>query len=525
MAQRSGDSDEMLDWLGRRETYPGPPPNVELRETHISWVFLTDQFVYKLKKPVEFDFLDYSTVDKRRWSCREELRLNRRLAPDVYLDVVRIVRDSESKLRLGGAGETVDWAVKMRRLPDDQSLAAQIRERELPAAQLDAIAGVLATFYESLVPVEVDAASYVGRLNDHVRQNREALLECDRLPSNSVRRIHGAQLQSLRLQPELFARRTGDGGSSRIVEGHGDLRPEHVYLTPQPIAIDCIEFNREFRELDVADELSFLAMECDALAAAEVGRCILDRCCQMLDDQPPAVLIAFYKSYRACVRAKVKALRSEQLEAGAAAKAINDAEKYLCLADQYSRLLGDPILIVVRGLMGTGKSTVARGLSDALGAELLQTDHIRQQLFGPNRDDAAYGEGRYRDENRQRVYDQMLMLADKRLTDRLSVVLDGSFLSAALCRQAAALAVRNQTVRNNVRLLFVQCECPDVVARERIARRAAQGSDASEARPELYHQQQQDAEPIPADLPRCKVDTNAYPDEIVERVIREFQRP
>lgn len=283
--------------------YPEPTSRVETVETHMSWVFLTDTRAYKLKKPVRYDYLDFSTPEARRHDCEEEVRLNRRLAPDVYLDVVPLVYDTTGRLRLGGAGEAADWLVRMRRLPADHMLDRLLREGRATQAGIGRLAGRLARFYATL-PVEAIAPEiYRQTLAARIAENLRELTSPEfGLAAEGLARTAQAQLGFLVECAAWFDRRVREG---RIVEGHGDLRPEHVCMLDEPVVIDCLEFNRAFRVLDRVDELGYLALECERLGAPEVGRWLLDAYSASSGDAPPAALIDFYQSCRASLRAKL----------------------------------------------------------------------------------------------------------------------------------------------------------------------------------------------------------------------------
>ncbi|MCA9162562.1 MAG: hypothetical protein KDA62_06265, partial [Planctomycetales bacterium] len=246
-------------WMQSVAAYPFVTSDVEVIETHISYVYLTDRFVFKLKKPVRYEFLDFSTAEARRQACCEEVRLNRRLARDIYLDVVPITVD-DGHFHLGGDGKPVDWLVKMRRLPADRAMDELIRRGELTEAHVGQVAKTLANFYQQAPPVSLRCESYRQAIAQHVRANHlELSREVHQLPEPMIRRVWQAQQRVLQLWPDLLTTRVCDG---RIVDGHGDLRPEHIYLAPSPTVIDCIEFNSDFRQIDVLDELCFLDMEC-----------------------------------------------------------------------------------------------------------------------------------------------------------------------------------------------------------------------------------------------------------------------
>lgn len=502
----------IVRWLARPESYSHRPDRVEHVETHISHVFLAGSYVYKLKKPVKYDFLDFSTLAAREHACREELRLNRRLAPDTYLDVVPVMRGVNGDLRFHGAGETVDWLVEMRRLPTELTLDALHRRNKLRPGHIDRLAATLVRFYQSLPPLRLTPEEYRQRCLSHVRGNLGELLAAGHhLPRGMVERVHGFQLQLLRLRPDILDERVRAG---RVIDGHGDLRPEHICLS-EPLAIfDCIEFNPEFRTIDVADELAFLAAECDFLGADWVGPQLLRTYQQQSGDQPAADLWAFYKSYRACVRAKVAALRAGQVQGELQEAGAKEARRHLALADQYTAPWLEPLVLAVGGLSGTGKTTLAAALTDALGAQLLRTDVLRQELFGAGSHDAQMDGGIYRREAREQVYAELYRRAAALHADRISVVLDGTFSTLEQLKTAAALAVDPRS-----KFLAIECVCRPEIARERIGRRLATGNDASDARPEVHDMQRLRWEAWPADVAQVRVDTEQPLPQQVEQVI------
>jgi aminoglycoside phosphotransferase family enzyme len=292
-----------VGFLGRPDAYPEATSRVEAVETHMSWVFLTDAHAYKLKKPVRYPYLDFSTPEARRLDCEQEVRLNRRLARDVYLGVLPLVVDAAGRLRLGGEGETVDWLVQMRRLPADRMLDQLLRGGTVTQAEIGQLAQLFARFYAA-APVEALAPeAYRQTLATRIEDNLRELISPEfGLDPELPQRIARIQLGFLHGHAELFDRRVREG---RIVEGHGDLRPEHVCLLAEPVVIDCLEFNREFRILDPVDELGYLALECERLQAPRVGRWLLDGYGEASGDVPPDALIHFYQSCRASLRAKL----------------------------------------------------------------------------------------------------------------------------------------------------------------------------------------------------------------------------
>ena len=497
-------SANVVDLLSHASSYPDHPRAVKVIETHISWVFLTDRYAYKLKKPVRFEFLDFSTPELRHHACLEELRLNRRLAPDDYIAVLPITRDSNGLLTFNGHGEEVDWVVQMRRLPAEQALNVQLREGRLTSEKAEAIARFLATFYAGLIPIRLTAGDYRRALERHIRANGAALLNSPPTIVSKVRQAQSAQLRYLTIQADTIDSRVAAG---RIVEGHGDLRPEHIYLNGQPIVIDCIEFSDELRNVDIADDLSFLAMECERLDNSELGSSDLgDRVLATYQrvggDQVPALLLAFYRSYRACVRAKVVLLRNEQRPADRSAQDGEIVQQYIDLAARHAAELGPPMLLIIGGFMGTGKSTLSAKLAETFDIEKFSTDHIRRSILGASEAPASYSEGKYQPDMRSRVYDELLRQAGDVLKNGESAILDGTFLTGCLRQQAYRLADRYGAVP-----LFVHCTCPRPVAYTRIQRREDAGPSESEARVELYDLQARDVESPWADEPFVEVDT------------------
>ena len=272
-------------------------------QTHLSWVFLTDAHAYKLKKPARSDFVDLRTIADRRRNCRAEVRLNRRLAPDVYLGAVPLTRDAAGRLAINGDGDVVDWLVRMRRLPQDRMLDRIIASGLASTINVDAIVRPLCRLYRAARPVAMSAAAYLEALATEIDATQRALREPDyALPADTLDRI--ASLQSSILERDRAA--IGDRATSgRIVEGHGDLRPEHVCMTSPPRIIDCLEFSRELRSLDPVDELAYLALECERLGATDFRWRIFAAYRRMSGDAAIEALIDFYQSYRAFIRAKI----------------------------------------------------------------------------------------------------------------------------------------------------------------------------------------------------------------------------
>jgi aminoglycoside phosphotransferase family enzyme len=324
-----------LRFLGSPSAYGPEIPSVELRETHMSWVFLTPDLVFKLKKPVRYPFLDFSTLGARERFCREEIRLNRRLASDVYLDVVPLMQRADGSLWLGACPEgatAVDWLVKMRRLPADRMLDQAIRSESVTADQVDALADVLAGFYRSAPKADIAPADYTNRFVIEQATNRSVLMHPE-FPAlqERARDALDALDEAVAMHRESIAGRARGG---RIVEGHGDLRPEHVCLLDTPVVIDCLEFNRMLRLVDPFDELAFLGLECNFAGASWIGPQLVRRCAEALGDEVAPQLLAVYTAYRALLRARLSAAHLLEPDPREPERWLPQAARYIELALQ-----------------------------------------------------------------------------------------------------------------------------------------------------------------------------------------------
>ena len=319
---------EKVKFLTRGDAYSPPVPEVACRETHMSQVFLAGDRVYKLKKPVSFPYLDFSTLVRREKACRAEVKLNRRLASDVYRGITPLVL-SEQGFAIGGRGEIVDWLVVMKRLDDSQMLDNVIRERRLHRWQLDRLVEILLQFYRHAKPVFIAPAVHVAELLRGLAYNRRVLLD-PRLgiPPGSVRRVDAIQRRFVSERAGLLAERVR---RRYIVDGHGDLRPEHIYLGDPVRIIDCLEFNARLRMVDPFDEIAFLCLECERLGAAWAGEYLRRRIAHLLYDGHCDELFIFYRCYRAMLRARLSI--AHLLEANP-----RTPDKWAPLARSYLRL-------------------------------------------------------------------------------------------------------------------------------------------------------------------------------------------
>lgn len=328
--------DAKVKFLSRPDAYRPIPDAVVCRETHMSWVFLVGDRVYKLKKPVRFPYLDFSSLARREAACRAELRLNRTLAPDIYLDVLPLV-DTGKGFSFGGAGVPVDWLVAMKRLDESDMLDCLIAEQRVDAVKLERLVAVLALFYRRATPVLLSPAIHLVDWKRSLAYNRRILLDPRfGIPAGLVRRIDHAQRRFLDRHGGLIAARLRH---RRIVSGHGDLRPEHIWLGDEVRIIDCLEFNPRLRIVDPVDEVAYLSLECERLGAAWVGAFIERRMKRMLRDGPAEELFTFYRCHRATLRARLAIAHLLEEHPRTPEKWPRLARAYLKLAEASARKL------------------------------------------------------------------------------------------------------------------------------------------------------------------------------------------
>jgi aminoglycoside phosphotransferase family enzyme/predicted kinase len=508
--------------LLRPQAYGAPPSAaVSLRTTHASWVFLIGEEVWKVKRPVDFGFLDFRRLEDRRHCCAEEVRLNRRLAPGVYLGVeaVRLSRGHS----IGGTGPIVDWAVHMRRLPDDASAASLLGRGALDAGKLAALAARLAAFV-----AEVPAVPAAGERNVLQRNVDENFAQVepfvgDVVDAATFEEVRAFQVGALANHADRFAARVEEG---RIREGHGDLRLEHVYFLPPPdgiVAIDCIEFNDRFRNGDTAGEAAFLAMELEAARRPDLAAAFLARFAEASDDFGLYGVLDFYLSYRAWVRGKIAAFLSSDPTADAALRARkrDEAHRDFALARSFSGVPVDaPFVIMVGGMIGSGKSTLAEALGRRLAAPVVSSDRTRKALAGMGATDRG-GQDLYTPEAVERNYREVLRRAGQVLASGRGVILDATFQARRWRRAAAELASAA-----GARFAHVETSCAEgEVLRARLNERRTRPSvsDATDAELEKLEGSYEPVEPDEPG-PRVAVDTAGEPELAVASALDQLGR-
>lgn len=478
--------------LGRSEAYPYPVDTIALEETHASLAFLAGDFVYKVKKPVDFGFLDFSTLERRKFFCEEELRLNRRLTRDVYLEVVPVV-EAGGRLAVHGEGPALEYAVKMRRLDDNQMLGYLVESGQVDAAVWPALSQRLADFYSAAATGEGinqwGARAIVWRNIEENLEQSEPYRGTIVAPIQ-LQLIDEASRQFLDQEGELLEARIASG---KVREGHGDLHLAHIYVEgPGPDGlqiIDCIDFNPRLRCLDVAVDIAFLSMDLDYHGHPALARHVVELLSSDLDDLDLPRLVQFFSIYRAHVRAKVAGLRSDEIapELPEFFAVRNEAERFFDLATSYIVEPNKTSLILVGGLSGTGKSVISRRLARSIGAGLVSSDSIRLELAGKTpaeRQTVDFGTGIYTDEFNELTYERMFERAEATLSAGRSAVLDATFLNPKWRERASDLSARS-----GADLLMIECQCPPEVARDRLTKRARELFEPSEADWAIYQEQ------------------------------------
>jgi aminoglycoside phosphotransferase family enzyme/predicted kinase len=513
--------------LQRRSAYPRAVRAIELIQTHISFVFLVDDEVYKVKKPVDLGFVDFRTLEQRRDACEKEVALNRRGCPGgVYLGVVPITRDGDS-YRVGGDGEPVEYAVHMKRLPAEGMMDALLARDAVNFDMLGRVAARLAGLHEA-----ADRGPEITRLGGFATMRGNWQESLDQIAPFVGRTLSPRRYQRIEAFAHGFMRREEPLLRSREAEGwvrdcHGDLRSDAVCFDPSlPGGIciyDCIEFNDRFRYIDTGLDAAFLAMDLDYRGHADLSDLFVGLYAAAIGDKQLPVLLDFFKCYRAVVRGKVESLLLDDPHVRQKQKreAARRARVYFKLAETYAMRRPAQRLVLVTGPSGSGKSVLAGVLAARLGAVLLSTDMLRRELFErPEGAREAIDAGRYAPESRDRVYDELRRQAEAFLAQGRAVVLDGTYIER---RQRAPIVELAHAIETH--FLLVECSAPDDVIKARQQLRQAEAWTTSEGRWEVYLAQKRRMEPA-TELPlsqRLAIDTTTPLQSQIDAVLAKLE--
>lgn len=459
------------------EIYDPPVEKCVLIETHISWVILAGPYAYKIKKSINLGFLDFSTLEKRRFYCNEELRLNKRLAPTVYLSVLPITGTVEHP-QWAGEGDAIEYAIKMQAFPQQAQLDRVLANNALQSRHIDMLARHIANFHEKTDVAHVDSIygepeliyqpveENFSQIREHVK-NVNALDSISELERWSKANFHAMQ--------SFFSQRKAAGF---IRECHGDMHLRNIaWVDDAPLLFDCIEFSPSLRWIDVMSDVAFLVMDLQDRKQPELAQRFLNNYLEYTGDYAAMSVLRFYQVYRALVRAKIDAIRADQ--AGISPKEQAEAEKdffeYLNLALNYIRP-AKPQLIITRGMSASGKSTVSQSFLQQLGAIRIRSDVERKRLFGLKPEDdgqAAVGKGIYSPEATRMTYRKLEELAAQILDAGYSVIVDAVFLHHLEREQFRKLAEIKHTP-----FVILECIADAETLRQRIVQRKNDVSDA-----------------------------------------------
>jgi aminoglycoside phosphotransferase family enzyme/predicted kinase len=483
---------ELVQGLLEPKAYPEVPQRIELVQTQMSFVFLTDEYVYKVKKPVNLGYLDYTTLEKRHFFCRREVELNRRLCPEVYLGVVSITQDG-SNITVEGKGEAIEYAVKMRRLPQEAMMDALLAKNQVSPEMLTAVAQKLVEFHQR---AETNASiSAFGEIKAIRKNTEENFSQTEKYIGKTISQDNYQQIKVyadnfIKKNATLFQKRIADG---RVRDCHGDLHAAHICFADGICIYDCIEFNDRFRYSDVAAEVAFLAMDLDHYGRADLARSLVSTYIDKSKDNELAKLLHFYKCYRAYVRGKVESFKLDDPYIAPEEKrqALEMASSYFDLAHAYTR--SRPILLITTGLVGTGKTVLAQALAKRLGLVVISSDVTRKKLAGipiTEHRFEKFDSGIYSAEFSRKTYDNMFSEAKHTLTEGGSVILDASFTKAKERLKAKELAEET-----NADFFIIECTLDEASIKKRLAQRLGQ-STTSDGRWEIYEPQKRASDPV-----------------------------
>ncbi len=501
----------------KKNSFPFDVSEFKVVQTHISWVFITPELVYKIKKPVNFGFLDFTTLEKRKFFCEKEVELNRRLCPDLYLGVVPIVKIGE-EFFFEKDGEVVEYAVKMKRLPEEGMMQELLRKNQIEKPHIDLINEVLVPFYKK-ARADEKVAEY-GKIEVVSYNTEENFSQTKDFVGIAISQekydfIVSYTRNFIKENQELFEKRIKEGF---IKEGHGDLYSANICFDDlkKVYIFDCIEFNERFRCGDVASEIAFLSMDLDYYGLFDLSNYFVETYIEKSQDFELKKLLDFYKCYRAYVRGKIgcftwAGLQDEKEKE----KMLESARKYFDLAYFYAG--GTPRVIIFFGLPGTGKSFLANKLLKNFPAVYIASDVVRKRLLNLDPSKHYYAEfekGIYSPEMTDKTYKKMCELAKKELLSGRDVILDATF------RDRKYRELLKEELKNiRCEIYWVWCVAEDEVVKERIEKRK-QEETPSDALWEIYLSHKQKFEEPQPDKRLLKLDTSADSEVLLQKILK-----
>jgi uncharacterized protein len=473
---------EIIAFLRDPQSYPDHPKQIRFVQTHASYLFMGSSYVFKVKKKVNFGFLDFSSLKSRRYYSEREVILNRRLCPDIYLGVVPISL-SAGKLKFGKGEKVVEYAVKMRKLQDRYFMLRLLRLDQITMKDLDRIVLRLSDFYESERPNQ--KITKWGRIENLKISTGENF---DQTRAFVGVTISSEAFEAIAQYTSLFYSRKGGLFKARVRERrirdcHGDLHLEHIHLAPKTLSIfDCIEFNDRFRYIDVASDVAFLAMDFDHHDRHDLSRKIISRMAESLGDNGMLGLIDFYKCYRAYVRGKVESFQQARAEEpkNEQQKSRGQAERYFRLSLRYALFGSEPTVLAVMGRAASGKSTLADGLGRELGLKVISSDRTRKELARVPLFQRAKGAARrslYSEAMTNETYKKLFQHAKTQLDQHASLILDATF-----SRRRYRDELRQMLDSRRATYWFIEAEAPDEVVKQRLEQRKGATHVVSDAR-------------------------------------------
>ena len=497
--------------------FPHPVESIEVIETHISWVILTGPFAYKIKKPVKLAFLDFRELRSRLFYCEEEVRLNRPWAPDIYLDVVPISVRAGQPI-VGGDGPAVEYAVRMRQFDQDSRLDAQLDASKLSMGDMDELANTIASRHQSADIIGPDGRDEnISLIKGAMWENLDALEGL--ISNNTLQTLRQWTIRELgKLEQKLEQR--FDNGFVR--ECHGDLHLSNLVRLPTGItAFDCIEFSADFRKIDVMCDIAFLVVDLVSRRRSDLAYRFLNRYLELTGDYHSMEMFTLYFVYRCLVRAKVAAIRSVERKHGTHAKSDRSRVRKYCDMALTLTVTWTPVMIVMHGLSGSGKTWLSTKLMSTLPAVRINSDIERKRMFelDESEDSASdVAEGIYTDAANKELYRRIHGIGATILRSRHDVILDASYLRFSEREHA-----REMAADCNAGFVFLQAHAPVKILRDRIYKRARNGEEASEADLAVLAHQLENAEPLTRKERRAAISWNSCEKTDTDDLIRRLR--